>query len=31
LVLALVWVGALAICLDWLLPSPPRRAGEALD
>jgi hypothetical protein len=31
LVLALVWVAALAICLDWLLPSAPRRAGEALD
>lgn len=31
LVLALVWVAALAICLDWLLPSASRRAGEALD
>jgi hypothetical protein len=31
LVLALVWVAALAICLDWLLPSAPRRAREALD
>jgi hypothetical protein len=31
LVLALVWVAALAICLDWLLPSAPRRTGEALD
>jgi hypothetical protein len=31
LVLALVWVAALAICLDWLLPSAPRRAGEAPD
>ena len=31
LVLALVWVAALAICLDWLLPSAFRRAGEALD
>jgi hypothetical protein len=30
LVLALVWVAALAICLDWL-PSASRRAGEALD
>ena len=26
----LVWVAALAICLDWL-PSASRRAGEALD
>jgi hypothetical protein len=31
LVLALVWVAALAICLDWLLPSASRRTGEALD
>jgi hypothetical protein len=31
LVLALVWVATLAICLDWLLPSASRRAGEALD
>jgi hypothetical protein len=30
LVLALVWVAALAICLDWP-PSASRRAGEALD
>ena len=30
-VLALVWVAGLAFCLDWLLPSAPSRAGEAVD
>jgi hypothetical protein len=30
-VLGLVWVAALAFCLDWLLPSAAGRAGEALD
>jgi hypothetical protein len=29
--LGLVWVAALAFCLDWLLPSAAGRADEALD